>query len=64
MDGKFYFGLMLRSRLLIPATLLSQIVPGDVNNDGKVDNTDIARGMQIALSQPQPATQNEIQPAI
>jgi len=35
-------------------------MPGDINNDGKVDSTDIRRGVQIALGQPPPALQSEI----
>jgi len=43
------------------SSIFSQITPGDINNDGKVDSTDIARGVQIALGQPPPATQAEIE---
>ncbi len=55
MNQKLIFLLLL---VLCPALLAQQ--PGDINNDGKVDSTDIRRGVQIALGQPPPASQNEI----
>jgi hypothetical protein len=34
--------------------------PGDINNDGKIDSTDIARGVRMALGKPPSPTPNEI----
>ncbi|MFQ5604591.1 MAG: dockerin type I domain-containing protein [bacterium] len=46
--------------LFLPQIVISQSLPGDINGDSKVDSTDIARGVQIALGKLPPATQNEI----
>ena len=61
MKKKVYFNLCLFFWVLFHTNaLFPQITPGDINADGKVDSTDIARGVQIALGQPPLATQAEI----
>jgi len=46
--------------LFCQALFAQQPIPGDINNDGKIDSTDIARGLEIALGKSPPATQDEI----
>jgi len=52
----FYFAYLFSSSILF-----SQVIPGDINNDGNVDSLDIDRGVQIALDQPPPSSASELE---
>ncbi|MFQ5604140.1 MAG: dockerin type I domain-containing protein [bacterium] len=62
MNSKLYcsLGAALLAFLIDPGSLFAQLTPGDINGDGKVDSSDIARGVQIALGKLPPATQSEL----